>query len=204
MTKRITFLRHGQTEWNVLGRWQGQTDVALNDLGREQAREIAPAIAASGFSRIVASDLARAFETATIVAAGAPVAAEPRFRERGLGEGEGLTFAEVSARFADTPAVFDVHVDLPHLLDAESYDAVVARTTQAALELLADLAEDESVLVVAHGGAIRAAIAGLLGWPGGMLGTLRPLSNCHTATVEQSPTRGLRLMRYGVHPISHP
>ena len=70
MARRLVFLtRHGETDWNIEGRWQGHTDVPLNDNGRTQAVAVAEALQSAGLCGVVASDLSRARETAQIVGA---------------------------------------------------------------------------------------------------------------------------------------
>ena len=101
MTK-LLLVRHGETDWNRHGRWQGGSDTQLNDLGREQARALAEELDGE-IDVLYSSDLARARETAEIVAAklGLEVRLDPRLRERGFGSWEGLTTIEIEERFAD-------------------------------------------------------------------------------------------------------
>src|SRR5579859_829005 len=99
--------RHGETDWNAQARWQGHTDVPLNEVGRAQARALASTLRAAGASAlaaVVASDLARAKETAHIVAAelGVRLAyVDPDLRERAIGLFEGLTGQECEVRHPD-------------------------------------------------------------------------------------------------------
>ena len=104
----MLFVRHGQSEWNALGRWQGQADPPLSDLGRAQAKVAAGAIdaaatrAASPIAGIVSSTLVRALETATIISdalAVAPLHLEHGLVERDAGEWSGLTRHEIDERF---------------------------------------------------------------------------------------------------------
>lgn len=94
---RVVAVRHGETEWNVQTRIQGQIDIALNAAGRAQARRLARALADESFDAVYASDLRRASDTARAVAeqAGLPLRTEVSLRERGFGSFEGLTWAEV-------------------------------------------------------------------------------------------------------------
>ncbi len=86
----LLLVRHGETDWNRDGRWQGGSDTSLNDVGREQARALADELDGN-ISTVYSSDLARARETAEIVVAniGLPVQIDPRLRERGFGSWEG-------------------------------------------------------------------------------------------------------------------
>ena len=105
MTTRFIVVRHGETVWNTQTRIQGQTDSELTADGLAQAEAIGRRLAREKFDAIVASDLGRAARTAQAIAArcGLEVRPEPRLRERSFGQGEGLTYAEVDARW---PGVF--------------------------------------------------------------------------------------------------
>jgi glucosyl-3-phosphoglycerate phosphatase len=98
---RLILLRHGRTEWNAQRRFQGQANPPLDDVGRAQAYEVSPLVAALHPDVLVSSDAARAMQTAECVAAvtGLPLISEPRLRERSLGHWEGLTRDEVAERY---------------------------------------------------------------------------------------------------------
>jgi broad specificity phosphatase PhoE len=94
----MLLVRHGQSEWNALGRWQGQADPPLSDLGRQQAFSAAPRI--GSVDVIVSSDLQRSVETAQIISAQlgvGPVVIEPDLRERDAGAWSGLTSEQIEA-----------------------------------------------------------------------------------------------------------
>jgi 2,3-bisphosphoglycerate-dependent phosphoglycerate mutase len=94
---RLIAVRHGETAWNVQTRIQGQLDIGLNEAGRRQARRLARALADERFDAVYASDLQRAADTARAVAEHHRLAlrTEASLRERGFGDFEGLTWAEV-------------------------------------------------------------------------------------------------------------
>jgi broad specificity phosphatase PhoE len=101
MARFLYLARHGETDWNVAGRWQGHTDIPLNETGRAQARALVPVLRAVGVGAAVSSDLSRASETAGIAAAGLGVAvaySDAGLRERSFGVFEGLTREECAAR----------------------------------------------------------------------------------------------------------
>jgi probable phosphoglycerate mutase len=100
---RIIAIRHGETDWNVESRIQGQLDIGLNAAGRWQAQRLARALAGEALDAIYSSDLARAHDTAQVVAqaAGRDVRAVSGLRERGFGAFEGMTFVEIEKCFPD-------------------------------------------------------------------------------------------------------
>ena len=99
----LVLIRHGQTDWNVERRWQGQADPPLNDKGREQARHVAHFHRQYGLAALYSSDLRRALETAEIVGVemGLPIKPEPRLREIHLGQWQGMLSGEIQARYPD-------------------------------------------------------------------------------------------------------
>src|SRR5688572_30474192 len=99
----ILLIRHGETEWNRNGRWQGHADIPLSQAGREQAQALAQRLVSEGafFDHLYASDLCRAFETAQVVgrALNIPVHPFSPLREINVGSWSGLTRAEIIERF---------------------------------------------------------------------------------------------------------
>jgi broad specificity phosphatase PhoE len=150
VTTELYLVRHGETDWNRQRRIQGLTDIALNDAGREQARATGRRLATRTWDGVYTSPLSRAFETAEIIAAelGLP---EPTpvdaLVERNYGDAEGLDFAQVDRRWPERG-------DVP---GQETREEVVARVLPALRSLAAEHA-GESLVVVSHGGAIRAVL----------------------------------------------
>ncbi len=101
--RRVIVLRHGQTDHNAAGIWQGQLDSHLSDVGRAQAADAAAELSAFAIDRVLASDLSRAAETGRVVAEAVGVVLEidPRFREIHAGEWQGLTGAQVREQFPE-------------------------------------------------------------------------------------------------------
>ena len=164
--KVVYLARHGETDWNRMRRWQGATDVPLNDEGRAQARALAARLGDLGLSRVWSSDLSRASETAAIVSA---ELALPRagtlahFRERSFGVFEGLTREECEARYPDAwRAYVEDHRTTPP--EAEPAEAVVARM-RAGIFRVARESGEGATLVVSHGACIRMTLAALGGAP---------------------------------------
>ncbi len=151
----MLLLRHGQSEWNAAGRWQGIADSPLTDLGRHQARQIGELLAAAEiqFSNVWSSDLERAWQTASIIGEilGVDVRTDPMLREAHAGEWEGMTAGEIAR---DWPGHLEQHLRPPGF---ESFESVVARALVGLRAIAA--AGDQSdgfALVVAHTGLMRA------------------------------------------------
>jgi probable phosphoglycerate mutase len=140
--------RHGQSEWNAVGRWQGQADPPLSDLGRQQARQAAERI--GSVDVVIASDLERASHTAAIISEAlgvGPVIIEPGLLERHAGEWSGLTRAEIER---DWPGYLDA---LERPAGFEPDDVLLARTLEALDRIHLTYAGAE-ILVVTHGGVV--------------------------------------------------
>jgi len=165
---RVIFLaRHGETEWNRVGRWQGKTDIPLSEVGRAQAQALRERLRDRGIVRVYASDLGRARETADIVAAAlglTPVTLDERLRERGFGCFEGLTRSECEVHHPEAWARYlaDRRSTPP---DAEPQPRVVERMMSALTDIAAATPDDAAVLVVSHGGAIRSFVHAVTGLP---------------------------------------
>ena len=152
--------RHGETDWNRDGRWQGHADRPLNDAGRRQAKELGYQLRDEAIGAVYASDLARARETAEIVAAprGLRVRTDPRLREVDIGRWAGLTLAEAEARYPESVARWRAADPEQSFEAGETYAAMGERVVEALAEIACRHPEDH-VLVVLHGGPIRAVLA---------------------------------------------
>jgi broad specificity phosphatase PhoE len=158
----ILLARHGESDWNRDQRWQGHADRPLTDLGREQARDLAERLAQIDLDAVYSSDLRRAQETAEIVAhpRGLDVTTAPALREVDVGSWSGLTRAEAEQRFPD--AFLRWLAGEEGWDDGETYDQLSDRVLGAVREIAA-AHPGERVLVLAHGGSIRAIHAAALG-----------------------------------------
>jgi alpha-ribazole phosphatase len=158
----ILLARHGESDWNRSQRWQGFADRPLTDLGRRQAAELAARLEETELDTIYSSDLRRARETAEIVARskGLEVHATPDLREVDVGSWSGLTRAEAEAQFPEGYARWLGGGE--GWKDGETYEQMSERVV-AAVQRIAALHDDRRVLVVAHGGSIRAVHAAALG-----------------------------------------
>jgi probable phosphoglycerate mutase len=195
---RLLLWRHGLTEWNAAGRFQGQEDVPLSDAGRAEAAVAAPKLAALRPDLIVSSDLARAAETAAALAVitGLDVAFDPRLRERHFGEWQGLGREEIEAKW---PGELDRWRTDESFTGAgvEELPAMAERISAALNEIVAR-AVGGTVVVVTHGGTARQGAALLLGWPTELARTLAGLANCHWTELRLGAARGWRLWAHNV------
>lgn len=154
----ILLARHGETDWNREGRFQGHADPPLNRTGRAQAVDLSVALMAEQLAAVYSSPLRRALETADVVAASHGLEPVPLddLREVDVGSWSGLTRAEVEERF---PAQFARWLDHGQgWEDGETYEEMGRRAVDALLRVAA-AHDGERVLAVTHGGPIRAAFA---------------------------------------------
>jgi probable phosphoglycerate mutase len=173
---RILLARHGETDWNRLGRWQGQADPPLNEDGRRQAAALAEQLVGDGIAAIYSSDLRRASETADAIGArlGLEAVLDRGLREMDVGSWSGLTHAEIEERFPEGFARWR-RGQIGH--DGETNEEHTERVV-AAVERIAATHESQTVVVVTHGGSIRALRRHAAGDPGEVL------SNCDTVAME--------------------
>ena len=161
----IFLARHGETEWNRVGRWQGNTDIPLSEVGRVQARNLANRLRDRGITEIFSSDLSRARETAEIAAEVLGVSRlrlDPRLRERGFGCFEGLTRQECEERHGEMWARYLADRRMTPT-GGEPQEQVIARVVAALTAVAASASAGDHVLVVSHGAAIRSFVHSVTG-----------------------------------------
>ena len=165
---RWYLVRHGETEWNRTGRIQGHSDVPLSKHGKSQMRKAAERLADRSFSAVYTSDLSRAIQSAETIAgtSGVEIRVDPELREFSYGEWEGMTIEEVESRY---PGSLAERVDMGDSAFAAPSGEDTAQILQRVRRFATKVAEchdpDEDVLLVAHGGSIRALAVCLLGLP---------------------------------------
>jgi len=209
---RLVLWRHGQTVWNAERRFQGQSDIPLDETGRAQADRAARLLAGLRPDLIVSSDLSRAAGTAAALArlTGLEVMLDKDLRERHGGCWEGLTDSEIRARYPAEHASWDPP-------DGEPGPAVADRVAGALHRIAAVLAEGGLArggvaepgmttglaVVVSHGAALRLGMSRLLGIPDELLGVLGPLSNCSWSMLGRRRDRW-RLLEHNAGTLPEP
>lgn len=183
--KRILLVRHGKTEWNGLSRFQGKTDVPLDEEGRSQARSLAMRLGQlSPFPAVFSSSLSRAEETARIIVSGrsgTDVSIHEGVSEMSFGAWEGHSMHEIESR---DPESFRKWKESPFEFlppGAEPFPSLESRVRRALGEVSS--AGQELILVVTHGGIVRAALAILLSLPLASVWRMK-ISNCSVTGID--------------------
>ena len=158
---RFVLIRHGETPWNLAGRWQGHSDPSLSAVGREQAARLAGELADETIDAIVSSDLRRAFETATILgdAIGLRPERDARLRELDVGRWSGNTREQIRLREPEALGYFDSGAPDARAAEGENRSELSARVHAA----IADIAAQSSaacIALVVHSGVVRALLPG--------------------------------------------
>ncbi|MBG0830405.1 histidine phosphatase family protein [Planomonospora sp. ID67723] len=198
MSRRVVCLRHGQTLWNVEHRFQGHTDIPLDETGIAQAARAASMLATLRPELIVASDLQRAADTADALArvTGLTVAVDEDLRERGGGEWEGLTREEISTGWPREFAAWEAP-------GGEDVTDVAKRVSASIRRWAERLSPDGLLVVVSHGAAIRLGIARLMGLPEEHWPALGGLGNCSWSVLQEG-RKGWRLLEHNAGTLPEP
>jgi broad specificity phosphatase PhoE len=185
----ILLARHGETDWNRQGRWQGQSDRPLDDAGRAQARLLGAHLAGVGIDLLYSSDLARARETAAAVeaATGLEAVIDPALREVDVGGLVGCSREEVEAR---DPEWFRIWRDggVIGYPDGETY-LELHRRSVAAFERILSAADGRRAAVVCHGGNIRAITSEVVGLGADDRWRISAVANCSITAFERKRGR---------------
>jgi probable phosphoglycerate mutase len=194
--------RHGQTVWNAERRFQGQSDIPLDETGQAQAERAARLLAALRPDLIVSSDLSRAAGTAAALArlTGLEVSLDKDLRERSGGSWEGLTDTEIRTRYPVEHASWTPPDGEPSAVVAER----VAGALHRAAEAVSGPGMTTGLAVVAsHGAALRLGMSRLLGMPEELFGVLGPLSNCSWSVLSRRNGRW-RLVEHNAGTLPEP
>jgi broad specificity phosphatase PhoE len=191
---RVFVARHGETDWNREGRWQGQSGPGLNETGRVQARALAMRLSALEVDALFTSDLARARETAEIVAkaTGLEPVFDPELREVDVGDWRGLTREQVGR--SDPAGYRRWLAGEAGWNGGETYDEMHDRVL-AALDRLVAASAVGRIAVISHGGAVRALAAHAVGLPKHERLRIEGARNCSLTTIVYGPD-GARLVGY--------
>ena len=193
---KFFLVRHGETDWNKQGRFQGQSDTELNQNGLAQARATARIAQDWNLSAIYSSPLSRTMQVAEEISRqlGLPITAEEGLKELALGELEGIEGEEMRAGW---PEVYNTWRDNPATLvmpGGESLAELQERSWEVILKLEQSHADGDNLALISHNFAIRAICGRLLGMP---------LSNFHnmslslgSVSIFDSSPRGRRLLCY--------
>ncbi|MBK7317747.1 alpha-ribazole phosphatase [Candidatus Villigracilis affinis] len=161
---KLFLTRHGQTDWNIAGRYQGQSDTPLNETGLRQAEQIAKRLSSETIHAIYSSDLSRAANTAQSIADfhSLEIKKDSRWRELSFGDWEGLTYQEMSAH---SPELFEAWMKDPLTISTPNGEtlAQLAERVKAAFDEIKEEHADQTVLVVAHSGSLQSLLAVTLG-----------------------------------------
>jgi len=193
---RLLLIRHGQTEDNHRGVFQGQRGSGLNARGREQATLLGARLARAGIGvhALYSSDLQRARETAEILGQALRLepSADPDLREVSMGAWEGLTRAEIQVRFPDEWSAWQAGVDIRRG-GGETYAELGARLTRA-LERIADRHAGATAAIVSHGAAIKTFTARVLGVATGQVRAFQVPTNTGVCLIERAADGQFRLI----------
>ena len=166
MTTRMLLARHGQTTWNAQNRYMGQVDIPLDETGKCQVAALGQRLARETLTAIYASDLQRAWQTASAVAAYhiCPLIPEPRLREMDFGSWQSLTYTEIQQKDKINLEAWEADRLKNSPPGGESLLQFSARV-EAAFKAIIQNHPDETVLLVAHGGTLKILLCLVLGLP---------------------------------------
>ncbi len=155
-TVKLFLVRHGQTDWNINRRFQGQSDVPLNEAGRQQATALANRLSREHIDVLFASDLQRAYETARMIAAqhACEIRLDTRLREINFGAWEGLTYDEIKHNDPAVLAAREADIFTTAAPDGETLNQLTSRVESVLNDLHTQYA-DQTILIVAHGGPLQ-------------------------------------------------
>ena len=201
---RVLLWRHGQTDWNMVNRFQGHSDIPLNDVGRYQAKHAAEILAGMNPTAIISSDLGRARETAQALAdlVGLEVQAHEDLRETNGGLWEGKTGAENRAEDFQNFIRWIDGDDNPAGTTGERRSEVASRAVGQILKSL-EGKTDQLLVVATHGGTARCVLGELLQLPLSHWGVLGGLSNASWSVVQRNP-RQWNLVEHNAGSIPEP
>jgi glucosyl-3-phosphoglycerate phosphatase len=204
LANQIILWRHGQTDWNVTNKFQGHTDIPLNDVGKFQVAHAAPLLAAINPTMIITSDLQRAQATAheLVKLTGITPIVDERLRETNCGNWEGLTGAEIREYDLANLREWSMGGDNPAGGIGERRSEVAARAVAAITDALAGR-DGERIVVATHGGTSRTIVGSYLELPIPFWSRIGGLSNAQWSILDHSP-KGWLLVEHNAGSIPEP
>lgn len=165
MRTTLLLIRHGETEWNALGKFQGCTDIELSEEGVKQAQILKKRLNGE-FDWIYASPLSRAFKTANILASitNKEVIIEPEIREINFGEWEGLTVKQISEKYPDVFKAWRTDKKESYICGGDSSIRNAVSRAKKCIQEIVSKHKGEKIVIVAHGGIIKAGLIGIFDW----------------------------------------
>ena len=184
---RLVLWRHGRTEWNVTGRFQGQGDVPLDSVGLGQAEQAARILATFDPVALYSSDLSRAYQTATALAelVNLPIQTDKRLREIHVGSWEGLLGSEIRAQNPDLAERLWRGEDVRRSPTGESPGEVAERMAEVLGEIAESAPDGSTVIAVTHGLAARVGSCRFVGLPFEHWRVMGGLSNCAWISLDR-------------------
>jgi len=204
LANQIILWRHGQTDWNVTNKFQGHTDIPLNDVGKFQVAHAAPLLAAINPTMIITSDLQRAQATAheLVKLTGITPIVDERLRETNCGNWEGLTGAEIREYDLANLREWSMGGDNPAGGIGERRSEVAARAVAAITDALTGR-DGERIVVATHGGTSRTIVGSYLELPIPFWSRIGGLSNAQWSILDHSP-KGWLLVEHNAGSIPEP
>jgi glucosyl-3-phosphoglycerate phosphatase len=204
--RRVVLWRHGRTEWNATGRFQGQSDIELDDSGRAQAERSARLLAALWPTLLVSSDLQRARDTAAALArlTGLEVETDPDLREIYAGRFQGLLGSEIAERYPEEHGRWRGGDPRERVGGGETRLEVAERVARVVERVAARLPEDGLAVLSTHGGAARLGIAMLIGLPVQHFSALGVLSNCSWSMLAEERSGSWQLIEHNAGTLPEP
>ena len=201
---RVLLWRHGQTDWNIVNRFQGHSDIPLNDVGRYQVKHAAEILAGMNPTAIISSDLGRARATAQALAdlVGLPVTTHENLRETNGGLWEGKTGTENRAEDFQNFIRWIDGDDNPAGTTGEKRSEVATRAVGVIMKEL-EGKTDQLLVVATHGGTARCVLGDLLQLPLSHWGVIGGLSNASWSILERN-TRQWNLIEHNAGSIPEP
>jgi len=208
VNRQLVLWRHGRTSWNLEQRFQGQTDIPLDEVGEQQAKNAALLLQHLKPTYIVSSDLTRAnktgLELASLVKLEVPK--DPDFRETAHGAWEGLTYPEIKDKFGDEYQQWSAGKDIKPGGNGESRTEVAERMVRGIFKHLENVPNHSTFIVATHGGAARLCAGKLMGLPSHTWISLGIISNCSWIVLSEPSNKdeAWRLVEYNAGSLPTP